>query len=251
MKNLDQYILESLKGYKPGAIKPKEQLIEDCSGYFEDQEVDVDEIENLDTSNVTNMDSMFSDATFNQTGLDLSSWDVSNVTNMDSMFANCKSLKVLDLSSWDVSNVKTIRCMFNGCGHLEFLDVSGWDTSNVTNMYSMFYGCNSLKSLDLSSWDTSKVTSMSSMFYDCRNLIDIRFGPDWFNSKGMVSLELLYCGKNNRYKLSDETYESMLTMYDRKKAGLNPIKITLNRKHNIPEGWIDKIKERGYYINIR
>ena len=34
MKNLDQYISESLKGYKLGAIKPKEQLPENCKEYF-------------------------------------------------------------------------------------------------------------------------------------------------------------------------------------------------------------------------
>ena len=228
MKNLDQYILESLKGYKLGAIKPKEQLQlpENCKEYFYSKEVNVDEIENLDTSNVTNMESMFEQANFDLDSLDLSSWDVSNVETMRSMFWSCNSLKALDLSSWDVSNVKNINYMFDHCRSLEFLDVSSWDTSNMCD--STIY-----------------------IFRGCFNLTNIIFGPDWFNSKGMVSLELLYCGKNNRYKLSDETYESMLTMYDRKKAGLNPIKITLNRKHNIPEGWIDKIKERGYYINIR
>ena len=37
MKNLDQYILESLNGYKPGTIdtkKHKEQLPENCKEYF-------------------------------------------------------------------------------------------------------------------------------------------------------------------------------------------------------------------------
>jgi surface protein len=222
MKNLDQYILESLKGYKPGAIKPKEQLIENCSGYFEDQEVDVDDIENLDTSNVTNMLGMFNGTTFNSDSLDLSGWDVSKVTTMKYMFIFCKNLKYLDLSSWDVSNVTDMGNMFYECSHLEYLDLSGWDTSNVTNMYSMFY--------------------------DCRNLIDIRFGPDWFNSKDMVSLNLSTCGENKGYKLSDETYESMLTMYDRKKAGLDPVTIYFNKKHNIPDGFKEKMKERGYIL---
>ena len=231
MKNLDQFILESLNGYKPGTIKGtkkhKEQLPEDCTGYFTNQKVDVDDIENLDTSNVMHMGYMFSRATFNQTSIDLSSWDVSNVTSIDSMFCNCESLKALDLSDWDVSNVKNISYMFDSCRYLEYLDVSGWDTSNITYAATLF------------------------TFRFCFNLTNIIFGPGWFTSKDIETLDLGYCGKNKGYKLSDETYESMLTMYDREKAGLYPVTIYFNKRHNIPDDFKNKMAERGYYIRVR
>jgi surface protein len=224
MKNLDQYISESLKGYKPGAIKPKEQLIEDCSGYFENQEVDVDKTENFDTSEVIDMNSMFYKSVFSLDGLDLSSWDVSNVEDMSYMFG-WSNVKILDLSSWDVSNVKNMRYMFADCRYLE--------------------------SLDLSSWDTSKVKNVDYIFLGCYNLTNIKFSPSLGSNKTPLSLSLCSCGERKGYKLSDETYESMLTMYDRKKAGLSPMEITFNRKHNIPDGWKVKMKERGYDIKYK
>jgi surface protein len=224
MKNLDQYILESLKGYKPGAIKPKEQLQlpQSCEKYFANQKVDVDEIENLDTSNVTNMESMFEQANFDLDSLDLSSWDVSNVTNMENMFHRCLKIEYLDLSTWDTSKVINMKSMFDGCDHLKFLDVSGWDTSNIRNPESLY------------------------TFSECYNLTDIRFGPGW--GKNYYVLDLCDCGKNKGYKLSDETYESMLNMYDRKKAGLDPVTIYFNKNHNFPDGWREKMEERGYSI---
>ncbi len=226
MKNLNQYILESLKGYKQGDIKPKEQLPEDCTGYFVNQKVDVDDIENLDTSKVTNMKSMFERANFDSDSLDLSSYDVSNVTSMNSMFYHCKSLEALDLSSWDTSNVTDVSGMFDGCDSLKFLDVSGWDTSNVTDVSGVFYGC--------------------------YGLTDIKFGPGWFKSNNMTkfAFDLNACGMDEEFKLSDETYESMLTMYDRKKARLKPVSIYFDERHNIPDGFKEKMKERGYIVKI-
>ena len=226
MKNLNQYILESLKGYKPSAIKPKKQLPENCKRYFFAKEVNVDKIENLNTSKVTNMESMFEQANFDLDSLDLSSWDVSNVKNMGSMFADCESLEALDLSSWDTSKVTNMKSMFDGCRHLKYLDLSGWDTSNMCKFSTVY------------------------TFGGCYDLDDIRFGPDWFNSKDTVSLNLSTCGKYKGYKLSDETYESMLTMYDREKAGLGPVTIYFNENHNIPDGFKEKMKERGYETRI-
>ena len=224
MKNLDQYILESLKGYKPSTLKPKEQLPEDCKKYFYYKRVDNAEIENLDTSNVTNMGRMFESTKFNNTSVDLSNWDVSNVKDMNSMFG-WSNIEYLDLSSWDVSNVKDISSMFDTCTHLEYLDMSGWDTSNICTVGTVY------------------------TFSACYALSDIRFGPGWFKSKNMKNLILGGCNQDNLYKLSDETYESMLTMYNRKKAGFENATLWMNRANNIPDGWIEKMEERGYIID--
>ena len=292
MKNLNQYILESLKGYKPGTIdtkKPKEQLPEDCTGYFVNQKVDVDDIENLDTSKVTNMDSMFCDTIFNSNSdsLDLSSWDVSNVKDMSYMFQGC-SIKYLDLSNWDLNNIKRMPCMFYICNNLEYLNVDNWDIKNVESLSYVFAACRNIKKLDLSTWNnTNNVCAIERMFNNCKsleyldissldttnicignvddytvfmfhgcyNLTDIIFGPNFgktlkVSAKECFTIDLGDCGKNKGYKLSDKTYESMLTMYDRKKAGLSPMKFIFNKKHNIPDGWIEKMKERGYDIKI-
>ncbi len=114
-----------------------------------------------DMSAVTNMASMFSNATaFNQ---DIGGWDVSQVTNMTSMFNGARAFNQ-DIGSWDVSKVTNMTSMFNGADAFN-QEIGGWDVSQVTNMTSMFNGADAFNQ-DIGSWDVSQVTDMSSMFND-------------------------------------------------------------------------------------
>ena len=124
---------------------------------------EINNIENLDTSYVTNMSGMFSYME-SLTTLDLSSFDTSNVTNMSGMFSYMESLTTLDVSNFDTSNVTDMSYMFAYMSSLTTLDLSSFDTSNVTNMSGMFSYMESLTTLDLSHFDTSNVTDMSRMF---------------------------------------------------------------------------------------
>ncbi|MDM8566739.1 BspA family leucine-rich repeat surface protein [Candidatus Halobeggiatoa sp. HSG11] len=87
------------------------------------------------TSNVTNMSYMFMISSFNQ---DLSNWNVNNVTDMNSMFYNATAFNQ-DLSNWNVSNITDMSSMFRGATAFN-QDISSWSVSNVTNMSSMFMG---------------------------------------------------------------------------------------------------------------
>ena len=127
------------------------------------------DLSNFNTSNVINMSYMFRDCV-SLASLDLSNWNTSNVTNMGNMFGDCESLTSLDLSHLNTSSVRTMVSMFAGCNKLTSLDLSNWNTSNVITMADMFDYCISLTSLNLSNLDTSSVTDMNYMFYDCTNL---------------------------------------------------------------------------------
>ena len=129
-------------------------------------------LENLDTSQVTDMSLMFGKCE-SLTSLDLSHLDTSQVTNMSGMFWQCRGLTNLDLSNWDTSQVTDMSNMFAYCGILPSLDVSHFDTSQVTNMDSMFEGCWILTNLDVSHFDTSQVTNMVGMFANCYNLTSL------------------------------------------------------------------------------
>ena len=121
-----------------------------------------DDISRWDTSNVTTMYGMFAEATaFNG---DLSRWDTSNVTAMSGMFHNARAFNG-DLSRWDTSNVTTMHRMFDSANAFNG-DLSRWDTSNVTTMAGMFYNAHAFNG-DLSRWDTSKVTAVGGMFIGC------------------------------------------------------------------------------------
>ncbi len=123
----------------------------------------INNINRLNTENVTHMGSMFSGCSSLIT-LNLSGFNTSNVTNMSWMFSQCLSLKALDLSSFNTSNVTDMSSMFSHCLSLTTLDLSSFNTSKVTNMSEMFNECESLSSIDLSSFKTSSVTNMNSMF---------------------------------------------------------------------------------------
>ena len=129
-------------------------------------------MENLNTSNVTTMQSMFYSCS-SLTSLDVSHFDTSKVTSMRNMFNSCSSLISLDLSGFDTSNVTTMYAMFSECNNLTSLDVSNFNISKVTNMYAMFNECTNLKTLDLSNFDTSKATNTSFMFDNCHSLESI------------------------------------------------------------------------------
>ena len=136
----------------------------------------------IDTSEVTNMDGMFSNC---NSLVSIPQLDTSNVTSMNSMFYNCRSLVSIPLL--DTSKVTNMSSMFYYCHAL--VSIPALDTSKVTNMSSMFYNCYALVSIP--ALDTSKVTSMNSMFYNCYALVPIP-ALDTSNVTNMSSM-FYYC----------------------------------------------------------
>ena len=92
--------------------------------------------------------------------------NTSEVTNMGSMFANCVGLTSIDLSDFNTAKVTDMESMFQNCTGLTTLDLSNFDTSNVTNMIKMFYGCTALNTLTVATGWT-KITSYSDRFKNC------------------------------------------------------------------------------------
>ncbi len=129
----------------------------------------INNLEQLDTSAVTNMASMFNGCA-KLTSLNLSKFNTSSVTDMSSMFYGCSVLPSLDVSKFNTSNVTNMSFMFGACRKLSSLSLSNFNTSNVTNMGYMFRYCSALTSLSLTSFDTSSVGDMVEMFYSCTSL---------------------------------------------------------------------------------
>ena len=203
---------------------------DDLSGLFKDfgALTTISGIGNLNTSNVTDMGTMFCGCE-SLTTLDLSGWNTSSVKSMGSMFANCKKLTTLNISNWDTGSVEDMSNMFYNCHNLSAiigigslntskvyymslmfydcfrltsLNLGGWNTASVTQMMEMFNGCSGLTSLNLSGWNTAKVEFMDNMFSGCSNLSSldlsgwntayVEFMSGMFN--GCQKLEKIYVG---------------------------------------------------------
>jgi len=76
-----------------------------------------------------------------ETFIGLENLNTSNVTNMASMFHGCSSLTSLDLSSFNTTSVTEMKMMFYECPNLTTIYVSsGWSTANVSSSDYMFGG---------------------------------------------------------------------------------------------------------------
>ena len=97
--------------------------------------------------------------------------DTSNVTNMRSLFRHCEALTSLNLSGFNTSNVTNMSNMFSTCQALTSLDLYSFNTANVTDMKYMFSNCSALRSIYVSNkWNTNSVTSSNDMFHGCSEL---------------------------------------------------------------------------------
>ena len=128
------------------------------------------DLNHIDVSQVTNMDSLFS-TDYTDLGSecedlnpDISMWDVSHVVDMRYMFFRCKNFNQ-DISHWDVRNVENMWGMFCECENFN-QDISNWDVSKVENMVAMFENCENFNQ-DLSGWDVSNVDRHNFMFNNC------------------------------------------------------------------------------------
>ena len=149
----------------------------------------IEGIENLNTSEVTDMSYMFCDCR-GLMELDLSNFNTAKVKNMESMFLDCYDLKELNVSSFNTAKVTNMHQMFNGCSGLKELNLSSFNTSAVTDMNQMFLDCSGLKELNVSSFNTSKVTNMGRMFAYCDSLSELNLSN--FNSSAVTAKSRMF-----------------------------------------------------------
>lgn len=91
----------------------------------------------------------------------LQNLNTSEVTNMQGMFCGLSN-STLDVSHFNTEKVTDMSYMFNICSNLTSLDISNFNTGNVTKVTRMFRDCSALTSLTIgSNFNTSKLTEYS------------------------------------------------------------------------------------------
>lgn len=168
--------------------------------------VQIDGMENLDTSQVTEMKQMFYGCK-ELVSVNVSKWDTSNLVVMDSIFALCQKLQVLDVSNWNTSKAGSMTSLFASCNSLSNLDVSKWNTSNVKSMAFMFEANYTMTKIDLSNWDTSSVLTMEAMFNYCTGLTSLNLTGK-FNTSKVTSMKYMF---SNNSKIKEHNLSNFNT----------------------------------------
>lgn len=159
----------------------------------------------LDTSRVTDADSMFYNCV-NLSALDVSNWDMSSCTDMTYLFANCKALTSIDVSNWDTSACVSMQATFGACTALTSVDISKWDTSSCTTMKQMFYQCQPLTLLDVAEWNTATCTDMIAMFYNCTTLVSLDVSK--WNTSGCTTMNRMFYGCSSLTSLDPSNWDT-------------------------------------------
>ena len=161
--------------------------------------------------------------------IELQNVDTSNVTDMSYMFHGCTSLRNIKLYDINTSNVKNMSNMFDNCISLEKVDLTAWNTSKVSNMSNMFRDCKNLREADLYRLDFSNVKNIDQMFYNCGKLELINFGD--VSGNNIEHANSVFWGCTLKYvkimKNLNVSIELGCTMYDQgKKLYRMPLKKT-------------------------
>lgn len=151
----------------------------------------------FDTSNVTNMEGLFSNQPY--VNPDVGNWDTSKVTNMTGMFNGAQNANP-DVSRWDVSKVETMAYMFNGAQKAN-PDVSRWDTSSIKDEGLAIMFCfASNANPDTSRWVIGDIDFIQNLFWGTKvSEVDMRTWKFKKGASGYDTAAAFYDTNNLQY----------------------------------------------------
>ena len=240
---------DDLDGYSEVEVETSGVDINDyylTSGSYSDIRKYIKTIPQLDTSNVTNMNSMFYNC---ENLISIPLLDTSSVTDMRIMFLGCTSL--ITIPQLDTSSVTDMNQMFWNCTSLT--TIPQLDTSKVIYMYNMFNGCKSLTTIP--QLDTSNVIGVDSMLSRCTSLTTL----GGFQNLGMA-YDTTASANYSNYRLdlstsSKLTHDSLMNvinnLYDIKTKGCNPQSLVLGSTNlsKLSSEQIAIATERGWSVS--
>ena len=116
----------------------------------------------INTVNAITLFGMFHNSSFSS--IDVSHFDTKNVVDLRDMFRGVElSTGHIDLRNWDVSRVDNTRGMF-GDARIGSVDIGGWNSHSLHDTSNMFNNANISSGLNMVGFDTSNVVDMSGMF---------------------------------------------------------------------------------------
>ena len=196
MKSLNEYIIEKILINKSSKfinkikVESKDQLEAIIQKRYNNNNSFID-LTDIDISELDNLSSIFCGLKLEV--VDISDWDTSNVTAMAYMFSRCKNLKnIIGIENLDVLKLKRANFMFDSCENLVELDLTNWNPISLENAWSMFYRCSNLKIIkNIENWQLPNINDVSYMFYNCAKLDVDLSNWDLSNLKNSLKLEIV------------------------------------------------------------
>lgn len=123
--------------------------------------------------------------------------DTSEITNMKSIFYNSTRKDFSGIEKWNVSSVISFAWCFCNAEYFN-ADISDWDVSNAKQFRDMFYKATAFNQPIGAKWDTKSVEGMIGMFYYAKNFNNggVPFGEKWVMDKVKLSY-YMFCGAEN------------------------------------------------------
>ena len=129
-------------------------------------------------SKVTTLQGTFQGAS-KFTGASLNSWITTAVTTLENTFAQASSMNS-DLSSWKVEKVTTLYNTFNEATKFAGVGLNSWKTGKVSTLYRTFYSAVAMNG-DISTWIVNQVTTMENTFDGASKFVGTGLSWNTFN----------------------------------------------------------------------
>ena len=210
-------------GWVKTIIKLRSPLtVEGTSAEYMFYQCPLNELPQLDTSNVKDMTSMF-DGCKNLTTIP--QIDTSNVTRMNQMFYQCSNLTTIP--QIDTSKVNSMTYMFGYCSNLT--TIPQIDTSSLGNMAYMFYNCTNLTTIP--QLNGKNIGILSSAFSGCKSLENfnglINLGQEYLTTQS-ANYDYYKLVLTSSTLLTEQSIINILNnLYDIKTKGCNAQQVVL------------------------
>lgn len=171
---------------------------------------------------------------------------IKNGDTLSHFFYNHTKLTYVDINDLVMNTDTSLESMFEFCSALSNITLNNWDTRNITITYHMFSECSSLENLDITGWNMTNVTNMLGMFTGCSKIKNLLLSEGFGRMKDEVStLDL-----SSLTLWTNESVQTLLTLYDRKANGLGVITIKLSAatKNALGTSGIQTLTAKGYTI---
>ena len=171
---------------------------------------------------------------------------IKNVDSLAQFFYNDTKLTYVDINDFVITPTDSLESMFEFCSALSNITLNNWDTRNITSTYNMFAQCSSLENLDITGWNMTNVTNMTSMFANCSKIKNLLLSEGFGRMKDEIgTLDL-----STLTNWTNESVQTLLTLYDRKANGLGVITIKLSEatKNALGTSGIQTLTAKGYTI---